>query len=128
MNQFPLPVDVMYDIFEKSRALDREDGRNKMKPTIASFEKLFNFSQNLWLFDFDYDKIEYDVMGKFIHNPMTMVRLINVELNYTIPYRKTLWVKHHIGSQCKMYHSGAFIEYYDEEDEEEDEEEDDVDE
>jgi hypothetical protein len=58
MNKFPLPPDVMYAIFEKSRDMDRLERRAKFAPKISKFQTLLERRHHFWkvvLYDEDDD-------------------------------------------------------------------------
>jgi hypothetical protein len=51
MDRFPLPVEVMRIIFEKSRELRRKEGRGRMEPRINKFGRRLDRSRRMWTFD-----------------------------------------------------------------------------
>jgi hypothetical protein len=90
MDRFPLPQEVMCVIFEKSRELKRVEGRNKMLPTIASFQKTFRRSLALWTIHFE------NPIYIPCHTPKwatTIVRSINIPLPYSRPYFTKMFIK-----------------------------------
>jgi hypothetical protein len=107
MDRFPLPQEVMCVIFEKSRELKRVEGRNKMLPTIASFQKTFKRSLALWTIHFE------NPIYIPCHTPKwatTIVRSINVPLPYSRPYFTKIFVKFFLNMRYMAYHSGSHTE------------------
>jgi hypothetical protein len=117
MEHFPLPLDVMRLIFEKSRKLARADGRKRMETRICDVSQKLHRSKSHWTYEYwDANLVECEPS-----EAVAIIRYTRLPVEYTEPWR-FLYIRCRADDPI-IYCSGAYeiqedeYEEYDDDDE-----------